>query len=139
MQQILIDTSAWVALNDSTDKYHVQSVALLSSLIGHYQLAVTNYILDETYTLLLVNVGYKATVDFHSDITKMIASKILHVIWIDQKLADDAWSVFEQFNSDKARSFTDCVSYAAMKQNNITEAFSFDHHFAQMGFIKLPA
>lgn len=38
----------------------------------------------------------------------------------------------------KEWSFTDCVSYVVMKQREITEAFTFDHHFAQMGFIKQP-
>ena len=38
----------------------------------------------------------------------------------------------------KEWSFTDCVSYVVMKQREITEAFTFDDHFAQMGFIKQP-
>jgi len=46
--------------------------------------------------------------------------------------------VFERFNVDKQWSFTDCVSYVVMKQNEIEEAFAFDHHFEQMGFVRRP-
>jgi predicted nucleic acid-binding protein len=33
---------------------------------------------------------------------------------------------------------TDCVSNVVMKQREITEVFTFDHHFEQMGFVKQP-
>jgi uncharacterized protein len=46
--------------------------------------------------------------------------------------------VFERYNIDKFWSFTDCVSYVVMQQQNIQEVFSFDHHFSQMGFVRRP-
>jgi len=60
------------------------------------------------------------------------------IVWVTEAIARDAWQVFEQFNADKKWSFTDCVSYTVMKQRSIAEAFTFDHHFQQMGFTKLP-
>jgi predicted nucleic acid-binding protein len=68
----------------------------------------------------------------------LIAENVLDVIWIDHDLAKQGWSVFEQYNSDKLWSFTDCTSYIVMKKFSITEVFAFDHHFEQMGFILLP-
>lgn len=53
-------------------------------------------------------------------------------------MAAQAWSIFAQFNQDKQWSFTDCVSYAVMKELVITEVFTFDHHFSQMGLRRLP-
>jgi len=38
----------------------------------------------------------------------------------------------------KEWSFTDCMSYVVMKQLDIDEAFAFDHHFEQMGFMRRP-
>ena len=35
---------------------------------------------------------------------------------------------------DKDWSLTDCISFAVMKQRDITEALTHDHHFAQAGF-----
>jgi len=42
------------------------------------------------------------------------------------------------YQVDKEWSFTDCVSYVVMKQCEITDVFTFDHHFTQMGFVKQP-
>lgn len=68
----------------------------------------------------------------------MIHKKTLELVWVLEDVAAQAWKVFEQFNIDKQWSFTDCTSFVVMKQRSMTEAFTFDHHFAQMGFIKLP-
>jgi uncharacterized protein len=38
---------------------------------------------------------------------------------------------------DKAWSLTDCISFAVMEQNGITEALTGDHHFEQAGFVAL--
>ena len=39
---------------------------------------------------------------------------------------------------DKDFSFTDCVSFVVMWETGIKEAFAFDEHFNQMGFIRKP-
>jgi len=39
---------------------------------------------------------------------------------------------------DKQWSFTDCTSYVVMRQLGIEEAFAFDRHFEQMGFVRRP-
>ena len=136
MKQILIDTSAWVAISDSRDGGHKSALAFVQQLANGYRLITTNYVLDETYTLLLMNAGYQTTIAFKQRIDIMIASQVLEVVWIDEAIANQSWQIFEKFNVDKEWSFTDCTSYAVMKQKRITEAFTLDHHFAQMGFVK---
>ena len=101
-------------------------------------LVVTDYILDETYTLLLMNVGYMATVSFKQKLDLMFRQNIVSVYWVNEPITAQAWSIFERFNQDKQWSFTDCVSYAMMKEVGITEAFTFDHHFSQMGLQRMP-
>jgi predicted nucleic acid-binding protein len=90
------------------------------------------------YTLLLVNIGYKRTVEFNRALDALAQAGIVEVVWVSRDVADEAWSVFEQFNVDKGWSLTDCVSYVVMKRRGITEAFVFDQDFAQMGFICRP-
>ena len=36
--------------------------------------------------------------------------------------------------SDKSWSLTDCASFIIMRERNITEALTFDHHYEQAGF-----
>jgi predicted nucleic acid-binding protein len=107
-------------------------------IAGRYRLVVTNYILDELYTLLLMNIGYKRTVEIKRTLDVLAQTGVIEIVWVSRNIADEAWSAFEQFNVDKEWSLTDCVSYVVMKQRGITEAFVFDQDFAQMGFICRP-
>ena len=68
----------------------------------------------------------------------LVETQVLEVVWVSQDIATKAWEVFAQFNVDKQWSYTDCVSYVVMKRKEITEAFAFDHHFEQMGFVCRP-
>jgi predicted nucleic acid-binding protein len=138
MKQMFVDTSAWDAIVDGGDTHHAMALLFKDEIAGQYRLVVTNYILDELYTLLLMNLGYQRTMDFKRGLDVLVQEGILEVVWVSKDIATEAWAVFEQFNVDKQWSFTDCVSYVVMKQREITEAFTFDHHFAQMGFVCLP-
>ncbi|RPI58483.1 MAG: PIN domain-containing protein [Chloroflexi bacterium] len=138
MNQILVDTGAWDAIVDSGDSNHELALLFQGEISGRYKIVVTNYILDELYTLLLMNVGYRGTVQFKRQLDVLVEERILEVIWVTPEIAAEAWSVFEKFNRDKDWSYTDCVSYAVMKQLDIAEAFAFDHHFEQMGFVRRP-
>ena len=101
-------------------------------------LVSTNYILDELYTLLLLHAGYPKIISFKTDLDILIAKRLLRIVWISDAISQASWQVFEQFNTDKEWSFTDCTSYVVMKQNRLTEVFTYDRHFTQMGFTRLP-
>jgi len=138
MKQIFVDTSAWGALADKADKDHVRALQFRDEIVGKRALVTSNYVLDELYTLLLMNVGLHPTINYKKKLDILITEHVLEIIWIDYDLAKQGWDVFEQYNADKLWSFTDCTSYAAMNKLAITEVFAFDHHFEQMGFILLP-
>ncbi len=138
MRQIFVDTSAWDAIADGGDPNHDVALLFRDEIAGQYQLVVTNYIMDELYTLLLMNVGYQRAVDFKAKLDVLAKEGILEVVWVSEDIATEAWTVFERFNVDKQWSFTDCVSYVVMKQRGIIEVFAFDDDFAQMGFIYQP-
>jgi len=138
MRQIFVDTSAWDAIADSSDSNHDVALLFRDEIAGQCQLVVTNYILDELYTLLLMNVGHQRAVDFKGKLDVLVEEGILEVVWVSEDIAAETWAVFQRFNVDKQWSFTDCVSYVVMKQCGITEVFAFDDDFAQMGFVRQP-
>lgn len=138
MIKIFVDTSSWSAVADAGDPNHEIALIYRDEIAERCQLIATNYILDELYTLMLVNQGYKDAIDFKKQLDIMKQEGVLEIVWITEEIAMEAWNVFERFNIDKEWSFTDCVSFVVMKQLDIKEAFAFDHHFDQMGFLRKP-
>jgi len=138
MKRVFVDTGAWDAIADGADEHHLAALRHKEDLAGQYSLVVTDYVLDELYTLLLMNVGHQRTVAFKGQLDALAREGVLEVVWVSQEIAAQAWQVFERFNVDKEWSFTDCVSYTVMKRLGINEVFAFDHHFAQMGFVCRP-
>jgi len=139
MEAIFVDTSAWDAIEDSGDRYHAAALRFKEELAQQRaRLYVTNFVLDECYTLLLYNVGYARTVAFKRAIDLMQAAGILVVVHISEELEQATWTVFERFNQDKEWSFTDCTTKVVMENLGISQVFAFDHHFDQMGFLRRP-
>lgn len=138
-KRIFVDTSAWDAVKDRNDKHHKSALEFLQTLVTHkIRIMTSNYILDETYTLLLNNVGYSVTIKFHKEIEQLENADILKVAYVSKQIEKEAWEIFERFNKDKNWSFTDCTSKVLMGRLKIDEVFAFDHHFEQMGFIRKP-
>lgn len=139
MGAIFVDTSAWDAIEDGGDKHHEAALHFKEELAQqHTRLYVTNFILDECYTLLFHNIGYTRTIAFKHVLDAMKAGGILIVVHISEEIEQAAWEVFERFNQDKEWSFTDCTTKVVMETFGITQIFAFDHHFEQMGFLRRP-
>ncbi len=137
--KIFMDTSAWVALENKKDIHYKESIVFKDEIkVKQYRLYTSNFVLDETYTLLLANVGYGKTVEFANRIRVLKNKGLLHVIHVTDEIEDSAWIIFERFNKDKFWSFTDCTSKVIMELFDISETFSFDRNFEQMGLVKKP-
>lgn len=135
MTTLFVDTSAWVALFDRTDKYHAVASEAFSSLRSSQLLLVTSdYVIDETLTLLRYRCNHAVAVAFGKWVQ---TSEIVEIAPINPDLWQAAWRLFEQYD-DKAWAFTDCTSFALMRQAELTDAFAFDHHFKQAGFLRWP-
>ena len=107
MTPIFVDTSAWAAIADSADQSHEIALLVQEEIAGKYQLIISNYILDELFTLLLMNVGYRRAIEVKHNLDLLLQAGVLQIVWVTADLAQEAWKVFEQFNTDKHWSFTD--------------------------------
>jgi hypothetical protein len=134
MRRVFVDTSAFIALLDPRDDCHDQAVQVEHSLsIQAARLVTTNFVLDETYTGLRSKIQHSAILRFRDSVRQ---SRQLSVVRITEAIEDQAWEIFARYD-DKDFSFTDCTSFAVMRQLGITTAFAFDEHFEQFGFIQV--
>ena len=136
---IFIDTSAWIAIEDKKDINHLKALQFKKQLLdSQKRLITTNYILDETYTLMLLDLEYTRTINFKQKLDDLIDSNLVIVVYVTSDVEKESWEAFERFNKDKTWSFTDCTSKVIMNMFNFLEAFTFDRHFEQMRFTRKP-
>ena len=91
---------------------------------------VTDYVFDETLTLITAKVNHALAVACGE---WLLSTPVIRLIRIEPDLWDDAWALFRRYD-DKEFSFTDCTSFVVMQRYHLVDAFTFDHHFEQMGF-----
>ena len=94
----------------------------------------TDFILDETLTLIRIRLGIKAAEEWWRQVD---GSQRLRQEWIDTQRFERARNLFFQYR-DKEFSFTDCTSFVIMQELRLTHAITTDRHFRQMGFQILP-
>jgi predicted nucleic acid-binding protein len=135
MKALFVDTSGWVACADAADPAHPTAVEARDRWLEQGGvLLTTDYILDETLTLLRLRLGIKATETWWSQIE---ASSRLRWEFVGPDRAQVARGVFFRYR-DKDFSFTDCTSFAVMRELKLREALVTDRHFRQMGFSVKP-
>jgi predicted nucleic acid-binding protein len=132
---VFVDTGAWFALADRSDQYHDQAIGIYPELLRGYQkLVTTNLVVSETYILVRRALGHREAMTFLESIE---ASPRVIKIYSDESLEAAAKDILRQYE-DQDFSYTDGVSFAAMMQKEIEEAFSFDQHFRTAGFRLIP-
>ncbi len=134
MKRVFVDTSAFVALADSRDRFHQAAVEKLSLLrLEKLQQVTTNYILAETYTRLRRLLGLPATLQFGYGLRQLVSTGQMTVVYLDPSLDESAWEIFHHYG-DQNFSFADCTSFAWLRAVDDILVFSFDSHFVWMGF-----
>ncbi len=133
MKTILVDSSFLLAMVDRGDKHHSEAIDFLRSL-GKVTLLVTSHIFDEAMTLIKVRLGSKVAVRTGRQLRLSTLFRLTHVTEGDEGAT---WEIFSRY-TDKDWSYTDCSCLAVMRKLGITEVLSFDHHFDQMGMVRLP-
>lgn len=124
---ILVDTSAYFALVDRSDRHHSSAVAFIRS--NAVPLATTDLILVETLNLVRIRLGHSRALRLGRQLFNPALTTVLKVSEEDMV---QGWRLFQRYQ-DKDFSFTDCTSFALMDRLRITTAFAFDVHFHQYG------
>ncbi|NBD15542.1 MAG: PIN domain-containing protein [Cyanobacteria bacterium] len=134
MNEVFVDTAAWLALLNKSDSFHPKAKDVEKSLQANRRLWVTtDFILIEVADAL-------CSVSQRSQTAKLIKNlkrlKSVLVVALDPELLEQGLALYES-RLDKDWGLTDCISFVVMQQRGITEAFTSDRHFEQAGFIRL--
>ncbi len=128
---IFVDSGALLARYVTDDQYYRAASQLWDELGSSGEILVTsNFVLDETFTLL----GRRAGYSFAAERARHIyASRRFQILRPTEGHELSAVDLFAKF-ADQKISFTDCLSFALMRAERIHRVFSFDRHFRLAGF-----
>ncbi len=135
MKAMFVDTAGWVAAADASDPAFRQVCEARDLWLEEGGLLVTtDYVCDETLTLLRMKLGLEAAETWWRQLE---SSSRLKFEAINYERAERARALFFR-HKDKTYSFTDCTSFVVMKELNMHKSLTLDNHFRQMGFEVLP-
>ena len=135
MKGIFVDTAGWMACADEGDPAHQRArKARYVALEQGNVLVTTDYVVDETLTLIRVRLGLAAARNWWDQVE---GSSRLRWEWIGMDRAEKARNVFFRYR-DKDYSFTDCTSFIVMQELKLKQALTAGARFRQMGFQVLP-
>ncbi len=131
MKIVFVDTWYWVALTNPNDQWH-QAARVASKRIDSARLITTGEVLVEFLNFYSERgsiLRQKAV-----DLTKKILGNP-NVSVVPQ--TRDSFSLglkFYESRKDKQYSLTDCISMETMRERQVKEVLTNDHHFEQEGF-----
>jgi predicted nucleic acid-binding protein len=135
MKGVFVDTWAWRALADRGDAGHAVAVGISRELRRRRApLVTTDYILDESATGLRRWIGAANAARWLRGAQSLVEEGAVELIWISESRFEAASSLFEKLNGKfPDLSFTDCLSFAIMRELRLDAAFTADEHFVKAG------
>ena len=126
-----IDSGAWIALALSRDPLHPQAREQWDALHqAGAKLHSSIPVVIETFTFLERNANRDVALAWKESIYERGTVKILPC---DLRDLEQSWAYFRRPDLHKL-SAVDATSFTIMKRSRIRLAFTFDHHFAVVGF-----
>jgi len=130
---IFVDTSAFLAILNETDQYHLKAKQLWTEVLTtDTVLYSSNYVLLETTALLQHRFGIDAVRLFENKLRPVI-----EITWVDEQIHKLGMGILITANRHNL-SLVDCISFEIMRQVRLEKAFTFDPHFSEQGFIVTP-
>ena len=130
--RVLADTSALLALSRQKDQYHAPAVKIAERHLaagGRY--LGTTLILGELYSQLLYLRGPAGA---SASLTHLLDDPVHEWVDVSAALIREAKARWLARFADQRFSLVDAVSFEVMRQERVTQAFAFDHHFEVAGF-----
>ena len=130
-EAVFVDSGAWIALAASRDPLHGRAREQWDELrSAGTKLHTSVPVLIETFTFLDRNANRDVALAWKQSLYRLGSVKILACELRD---LEQSWDYFKRTDLHKL-SAVDATSFAIMRRFRIRCAFTFDHHFAVVGF-----
>lgn len=135
MNELFLDAGYLIALEASDDQYHSDAVEYwIDFRPAPVPLITTTFVFDEVVTFFNNRKNHSKAVELGN---KLLQSEFVELIGVDEGLFARGWDYFQN-HTDKRYSLTDCISFVVIQDRTINSALTFDKHFTQAGFKKIP-
>jgi predicted nucleic acid-binding protein len=132
MRSVFADTYYFLALLSSADKGHAKATAFTRSFSG--RMLTTGWVVTELADALASTP--QGRTEFLSTLSDLRTDPDVRIIPCDEVLMEAGVCLYSQ-RLDKKWSLTDCISFAVMRREGLTEALTGDRDFEQAGFVAL--
>jgi len=131
---VLVDTGALFAIANKADRFHQMAVDCLK-LISNHRLPVFISLptIYETQRKILFECGHDRSLEF----LRSMFDGSVNVERTEMEDVKSAINIIEKYQ-DSGLTLTDAANMAVMLRLQIGVIFSFDKHFLQIGFIRVP-
>jgi predicted nucleic acid-binding protein len=130
-EAVFVDSGAWIALALSRDPLHQQAREQWDRLQGAgAKLHTSVPIVLETFTFLDRNANRDVALTWKDS---MYRARIVKILPCEPRDLEQSWEYFRRLDLHRL-SAVDATSFAIMKRAGIRLAYTFDHHFAVIGY-----
>lgn len=139
--KLFIDTWGWITLSNRREARHGETTAFYRDFRNKKGESYTSdYVLDETLTLLFRHMPFNLARQALSDIEEAMEKGYLKLEWISPERFRRAKELRLRFEDKPWISFTDLTSMVVTEELGIKEVLTEDEHFVQvgMGLYKVP-
>ena len=132
-ERVFVDSAAYYAYADTDDTNHAAALFAARKLAtSQADLFTTNFVVVETYTLLLNRIGR----DIAREVLDRIDAGTTRVVRATEADERRAREILRQY-SDKDYSMIDAISFAVMERLHLRLVWTYDAHFTQFGFVQI--
>ena len=129
MASVFVDTSAFYALADQSDRHRDKALATFRERAATDDLTTTDHVIVETWLLISSRLRRPAAMRFWD----ALRSGVVAVVGVTAQDFQRGREIAQEW-PDQAFSIVDCTSFALMERLDIRHAFAFDKHFHVMRF-----
>ena len=131
---ILVDTWAWVALALKRDQHHQHVKGQHKALRRAGRLYVTtNFVMSELIAHLYTTLAADQARTFINNVLASADAGVYRLIHVSPDQFRRAWQLRQRYDDKPDISFVDFTSMVIMQELGMTDVFTGDAHFQQVG------